>query len=146
MMKDAENRYQSCHGILFDLKTCWSIMQRRDDKRLHDHDVFTLGRRDFSERFQVSKSLYGRSDQIRKLLDLFDQARNGIVNVALISGASGSGKTALVNEIRRPIQMRGGMIVSGKFGQTTGNAMAYSALIDALHQIVRYILTESEGI
>jgi predicted ATPase len=119
-------------------------MHKREDNVLLDQDVFALGRRDFSERFQVSKALYGRSDEIRKLLELFDLARGGEgINVAVVTGASGLGKSALVNEIRRPVQMRGGIVVSGKF-QPNSNT-PYSALIEAMHQLVRYILTESDG-
>jgi predicted ATPase len=143
MMKDAEHRYQSSQGILYDLHHCMSIMKKRANHILVDYDVFTLGRRDFSERFQVSKALYGRTKQLRLLLELFDDVRNGGADVVFVGGQSGSGKTALINEIRRPVQMRSGLLISGKFSQQTSNT-AYTALIDALHQIVRYILTENQ--
>jgi len=61
----------------------------------------------------------------------------------LIAGYSGIGKSALVQELYKPITAHRGYFISGKFDQYQRN-IPYSALVRSLQQLIKYLLTESE--
>ena len=133
MAKSAEGRYRSADGALHDLERV------RDGQST----PFALGEGDTCARLQLPRELYGREEQLGQLLDAFDQVGRGAAELMLVSGYSGVGKTALVQEIHRPLTRRGGDFVSGKFGQFQHD-IPYSAIIDALTQLVRRILTAGD--
>ena len=62
----------------------------------------------------------------------------------LVAGYAGIGKTALVQEVYKPITRQRGYFVTGKFDQFQRN-VPYSALIQAFRSLMRQILTESEA-
>jgi predicted ATPase len=59
----------------------------------------------------------------------------------LVSGYSGVGKSALVQELYKPITARRGYFISGKFDQLQRN-IPYSAIVDALQKLVQQLLGE----
>lgn len=137
MAKNAEDRYQSSFGLIADLETC-----RDQWRRGGVIGSFVPGARDVSERFQVSQKLYGREREIGALAGMFDRAAAGAVVLCLVSGHSGIGKTALVNEINKPIVRERGSMIQGKFDQLQRNT-AYSALARAFRGLIRQLMTES---
>ncbi|HAI67887.1 MAG TPA: hypothetical protein DCM38_00450, partial [Gammaproteobacteria bacterium] len=64
---------------------------------------FTLAQQDISERFQLPEKLYGREQDIASLLTAFARASQGDSEMMLVAGYSGIGKSALVQEIYKPI-------------------------------------------
>jgi predicted ATPase/signal transduction histidine kinase len=62
----------------------------------------------------------------------------------LVAGYSGIGKSALVNEVHKPIVRHRGYFISGKFDQFKRN-IPYASLIQAFQELVRQLLTESEA-
>jgi predicted ATPase len=60
-----------------------------------------------------------------------------------VAGYSGIGKTSLIHELYNPIVRQGGHFVSGKFDQVVRN-IPYGALTQALRNLVRQLLTQSE--
>ncbi|MGC1394487.1 MAG: AAA family ATPase [Coleofasciculaceae cyanobacterium] len=62
----------------------------------------------------------------------------------LVSGYSGIGKSALVQEIYKPITKRRGYFISGKFDQF-GRNIPYSSISSAFSNLVRQLLTETEA-
>ncbi|MCB1178926.1 MAG: AAA family ATPase, partial [Leptospiraceae bacterium] len=68
-------------------------------------------------------------------------SQTGRSKLFLVSGYSGIGKTSLVREIYKPITESKGHYISGKFDQYNRN-MPYSALIQALTGLIKFILTE----
>jgi PAS domain S-box-containing protein len=154
MAKNAEDRYQSAWGIKADLEECARQLETRGQINL-----FQLGVQDVSEQFQIPQKLYGREKEIAALLAAFERAtgqdntgtqRAGETesgNIAtssemmLVSGYSGVGKSALVQELSIPITARRGYFVSGKFDQLQRN-IPYSAIVDALRKLVQQLLSE----
>ncbi len=61
----------------------------------------------------------------------------------LISGLSGIGKTRLIQELQKPIVEHRGYFTSGKFDVYQKN-IPYSSLIQALSNLMRTFLTESD--
>ena len=59
-----------------------------------------------------------------------------------VGGYSGIGKTALVEEIQRPVSEKSGYFIEGKFDQLV--TTPYAGISQALAQFVSQILTQSE--
>ena len=136
MAKNAEDRYQSTHGLIADLERC-----RDDFAKGGIPTPFALGHSDVSRAFLIPQTLYGREDDIRKLVGLFDDVAHGGSGLALISGYAGVGKSALVNEMGKAVVPEGGYLIEGKFDQFQQSA-AYGAFGSAFRGLVDQILGE----
>ena len=73
----------------------------------------------------------GRDGELRRLLDLLDDAADGRPTHALISGDAGVGKTRLVSELAARAASRGFTVLSGRCAEL-GDSIAYLPLADAL--------------
>ena len=62
----------------------------------------------------------------------------------LVEGYSGIGKTALIQELYKPIVRERGYFISGKFDQLVRNT-PFGALIAAFRGLVQQLLTETEA-
>ena len=141
MAKDAEERYQSSAGIIDDLKIC--ARRLKEDGRIGSLD---LGRSDVPERLRVPQKLFGRQQELERLDLAFNRVNQGHAEVVLVSGYSGIGKTALVQEMQKPILEHRGMLISGKSDQLQRN-IPYKTLAQAFRELVRQLLTGSgEGV
>src|ERR1700722_16860614 len=87
LQKDPDNRYQSAHGLLIDLKKCYQDLMEKGQII-----PFILAQHDFAERFSLPQKLYGRESELTQLKNYFDIARKGQPQVCMITGASGTGK------------------------------------------------------
>ncbi|MEM7184160.1 MAG: serine/threonine-protein kinase PknK, partial [Spirochaetota bacterium] len=139
MNKRAEDRYQGGYGIRHDLQLCLDLLQTG---KLETEQI-ELATRDVSEKFQIPQKLYGREKEIAKLLFSFDRIANGSSELMIVKGYSGIGKSALVNEIHKPIVEKRGYFIGGKFDQFKRD-IPYSAIILAFQDLVRQLLTEPE--
>ncbi|MDZ8189401.1 MAG: AAA family ATPase [Nostoc sp. ChiSLP02] len=139
LVKIQEERYQSVRGLKVDLENCLSQLQTSG--KIQD---FSLGSEDISDKFHISEKLYGRHQEANQLLNTFDRVSQGTTEMMLVSGYSGIGKSALVNEIQRPILHQHGNFISGKFDQLRRN-IPYSAISQAFQSLIRQILSESES-
>ncbi|QRO01247.1 AAA family ATPase [Archangium violaceum] len=137
MAKAAEARYASAHGLRHDLRTCLEALL--EQKPIPS---FELARRDVSDRFHLPEKLYGRQEESRTLLNAFERVCQGGMELLMVAGFSGIGKTTVVNEIHRPVVRAKGFFVSGKFDQL-GRSIPYSALVQALSSLVRQLQVES---
>jgi PAS domain S-box-containing protein len=161
MAKNAEDRYQSAWGIKADLECC--------DRQLAEIgriDRIQLALQDVSDRFQIPQKLYGRDQEVALLLAAFDRIacpednrasladdriarfQNNLetrfkVEMMLVSGYAGIGKSALVQELYKPITAKRGYFISGKFDQFQRN-IPYSAIADALQKLVQQLLGEPD--
>ncbi|MEZ4450557.1 MAG: ATP-binding sensor histidine kinase [Nannocystaceae bacterium] len=139
MAKTAEARYQSMRGLRADLERCLDEYEAKGTI-----SEFTVGGHDVSERFQITEKLYGREENVRRLLDAFDRVSRGTSEIMLLTGPSGVGKSAVIHEVHKPIVQRRGHFISGKFDQFNRD-IPYASLIQALKELVRQILTESDA-
>ncbi|HEY0604599.1 MAG TPA: serine/threonine-protein kinase PknK [Herpetosiphonaceae bacterium] len=138
LAKTAEDRYQSAYGLKTDLQRCldqWSTTGRIDP--------FPLGVHDTSGLFHIPQKLYGREAEIRALLSAFEMVVNtGVTEIVLVAGQSGTGKSVLVHEIQKPVMLRSGYWIAGKFDQYKRN-VPYSGFIQAFQELIQQILSES---
>ncbi|MBD1920210.1 AAA family ATPase [Microcoleus sp. FACHB-831] len=138
MAKTAEERYQNAYGIRADLEECLNQLQAKGKI-----DDFALASQDISNKFQIPQKLYGREREIDTLLSAFERVTSGKSELMLIAGYSGIGKSALVQELYKPITQKRGYFISGKFDQYQRN-IPYSAVVNAFQGLVKQLLTESE--
>jgi len=138
MAKNAEDRYQSGSGLFADLQRCKQSWQQKGEIA-----SFTLGQSDFAQQFRLNEKLYGRFNQVKTLLNSFEHVCEGHMQAVLISGISGIGKTALVNEVHKPMTRSRGYFIKGKFDQFKRDT-PFSALSQALRNLVEQLLSESE--
>jgi len=140
MAKNAEKRYQSAWGLKADLEKC-----RQQLESVGTLGVFPLASQDISDRFVIPQKLYGREAEIATLLAAFERvAETGKVELMMVAGYSGIGKSSLVQELYKPITARRGYFISGKFDQFQRN-IPYSAIVAAFGGLIRQLLGESEA-
>lgn len=138
MAKAPEDRYQSARGIQHDLDIC--LHQWQANGSLTD---FQLGKGDQLKRFIIPEKLYGRAAEVETLLAAFDRAANGAAELMLVTGFSGIGKTAVINEVHKPIIHKRGFYIKGKFDQFNRN-LPFSAFFQAFRDLMNQLLSESD--
>jgi predicted ATPase/signal transduction histidine kinase len=137
MAKNPEERYQTARAIRYDLEICQQILLTQDEI-----SNFELGKKDISDRFLIPAKLYGREQEIITLLQAFENVIAGNKELMLVAGFSGIGKTAVVNEVHKPIVREKGYFISGKYDQFQRN-IPFSALLQAFRSLMRQLLTEN---
>ncbi|SKB11133.1 putative Mitogen-activated protein kinase kinase [Planktothrix sp. PCC 11201] len=138
MAKNAEERYQSGLGIKADLEIC--LNQLINTKTI---SIFPLACQDISDQFKIPQKLYGREAEIETLLTAFERVYEQS-EFFLIAGYSGIGKSAIIQELYKPITQKRGYFISGKFDQYQRN-IPYSAIVNAFQELVKQLLAETEA-
>ena len=140
LAKLPEDRYQSARGLRMDIGRC--VAQWESAGFI---EPFTPGADDVSDRFDIPHRLYGREHETAALQATFDRmVATGEATLVTVAGYSGVGKSALVNELLRPIMRERGYFISGKFDQIVRDT-PYLTLTQAFRELVRQLLTESEA-
>src|SRR5215212_401714 len=139
LAKNVEDRYQSAYGLKADLVEC----QRQWGERQFIHE-FSLGRKDISDRFQISQKLFGRESEIEALVSAYERSRRGAHEFFIISGYAGIGKSSLVSELQIAVTQSNGYFISSRY-TLSQNQVPYSALIDALKSLIQQLLSQSEA-
>jgi predicted ATPase/signal transduction histidine kinase/DNA-binding response OmpR family regulator/serine/threonine protein kinase/HPt (histidine-containing phosphotransfer) domain-containing protein len=139
LSKNAEDRYQSLEGLAADLGHCEEAF-----KVGLPFFELSLGGHDISDRLQIPGRLYGREAVVASLLDAFERVACGGVELHLVSGHAGIGKTSLVNEIQKTVVEKSGIYLAGKFDQFKRD-MPYATLAQSFQGFVRQILAGSES-
>ena len=151
LAKNAEDRYQTAEGIQADLEKCLNSLQTTGEIA-----YFVPGQLDRSPQLSIPQKLYGREAEVDRLLAAFERVGTrhcrvptgegnllpGRSEIVLVSGYSGIGKTAIINEVHKPIVRQRGYFISGKFDQFKRN-IPYAALIQAFQSLIGQLLTES---
>ncbi|MEG4503388.1 AAA family ATPase [Microcoleus sp. F6_B4] len=138
MAKNAEKRYQSALGLKHDLEIC--LFQLQKTAKI---ESFELGKRDISDRFTIPEKLYGREKEVDRLLAAFERVSLGSTEMMLVAGFSGIGKTAVVNEVHKPIVRQRGYFIKGKYDQFQRN-IPFSAFVQAFRDLMGQLLSESD--
>ncbi|WP_437489910.1 AAA family ATPase [Sorangium sp. So ce1014] len=136
LAKSAEARYQSGAGLKADLEDCLSQLEATGQIQ-----PFVLGRLDRVGELRIIQKLYGREEQAATLLAAFDRASRGSVELLLVSGEAGVGKSALVQEVHKALAHRRAYCIAGAFAQI-GRSTPYASVASALRSLVRNLLAE----
>jgi predicted ATPase/signal transduction histidine kinase/CheY-like chemotaxis protein len=138
MAKNAPQRYQSAYGLRVDLEECLRLWETGTIM------PFALGQQDISDRFQIPAKLYGREQEIQILVAAAGSVSQGSTEMMLVAGYSGIGKSALVQEVYKPITSMRAYYLAGKFDQFQRD-IPYAAFLQAFRSLVRQLLTESDA-
>ncbi|BAY29257.1 multi-sensor signal transduction histidine kinase [Nostoc carneum NIES-2107] len=139
MAKNAEDRYQSALGLKFDLEKCLIQLQQTCEIQ-----SFEIASRDLCDRFIIPDKLYGRETEVQTLLEVFERVSLGAAEMMLVAGFSGIGKTAVVNEVHKPIVRQRGYFIKGKYDQFQRN-IPFSAFVQAFRDLMAQLLTERDS-
>ncbi|MBW4567237.1 MAG: AAA family ATPase [Tolypothrix carrinoi HA7290-LM1] len=172
MAKNAENRYQSAWGIKADLEICAEQLEeigQISSIQLALQDVsgqFQIPQKLYGRDKEVAMLLAAfvrvacpednriacpESNRVASLPNNSETTSQSEqrgepkfqVEMMLVSGYAGIGKSALVQEIYKPITQKRGYFISGKFDQFQRN-IPYSAIADALQKLVQQLLSEPD--
>jgi len=140
LAKTPEERYRTAAGVENDLQRCLV--------ELEAHGVisnFVPGRNDAPDRLLIPERLYGRDREVGILQASLDRVvAGGRPELVLISGYSGIGKSALVNELPKQLVPLGGLFASGKFDQYKRD-IPYSTLAQSFQDLTRQLLSKAEA-
>jgi predicted ATPase/signal transduction histidine kinase/CheY-like chemotaxis protein len=171
MAKTAEERYQSAWGLKADLETCLHQLQTSSqisNFTLAHQDIsdkFQIPQKLYGREKEV-ETLLAAFERVAAGLGITSppatllvgegsqtppfSSREGRLGelgrseLILVAGYSGIGKSALVNEVHKPIVRQRGYFISGKFDQFKRN-IPYASLIQAFQELIRQLLSESEA-
>ena len=152
MAKNPEERYQTALGLKYDLEIC-----AKAGKETGNILPFQLGKQDISDRLIIPEKLYGREAEVAILLAAFDRVVGKVkgtettkqlidnqskIEMVLVTGFSGIGKTAVVHEVHKSIVERRGYFIKGKYDQFARH-IPFSAVVEAFRDLMKQLLGES---
>ncbi len=140
LAKTPEARYQTAGGLAGDLRHCAAQFEA-----LGKIDPFSLGRQDIPDRLLIPETLYGRDPEVTQLLSSFDRVvADGAPALVLVSGYSGVGKSAVVNELQKALVPPRALFAAGKFDQYKRD-IPYATLAHAFRGLAEQLLAKSES-
>ncbi|MEG4178590.1 AAA family ATPase, partial [Microcoleus sp. S13_C3] len=174
MAKNAENRYQTAGGLKHDLEMCLLQLQQTDSIEEFDlgrrdiTDRFLIPEKLYGRESEVD-NLLAAFERIASRRSphppLINRAscdsplcRGGAPvpaqggggshlsgsEMMLVAGFSGIGKTAVVNEVHKPIARQRGYFIKGKYDQFQRN-IPFSAFVQAFRELMGQLLSESDA-
>lgn len=126
LAKDPDERYDSAQSLLVDLDAL-DVGQRSTGV----WPALDLSRRRSVPKLRLRQRLYGRAHELEALGSALDATGDDDAQLALIAGASGTGKSSLVHALQPELVARRGWYLSGKFDQV-GQGIVYGAWVQAL--------------
>ncbi|BFZ59784.1 Chk1 protein kinase [Saitoella coloradoensis] len=142
MAKTAEDRYQTCAGLLADLRFLEANLENGKDSE--KTASFEAGMTDDASQFSLPQVLYGREEDLRLMFSAFHRVKkDGGCEVLVVQGHSGIGKSSLVAEMQRPVIESRAFFSAGKFDQYK-RGIPFFSLIQALGDLVKQIISETE--
>ncbi len=170
--KNAESRYQSALGLKADLETC--LQQLNETGKIESFAIgrrdfcerFIIPEKLYGRATEVaallaafdrvanpsssrSQALLGNEKNGSKEDSPLIKGSSGDSNLSrsemmLVAGFSGIGKTAVVNEIHKPIVRQRGYFIKGKYDQFQRN-IPFSAFVQAFRDLMEQLLSESDA-
>jgi PAS domain S-box-containing protein len=140
LAKTAEDRYQTASGLAIDLQRCTAAWKASGQIL-----PFRLGTHDASDHLMIPEKLYGREGELETLLATFDRVVTvGTLEMVLVSGYAGIGKSAVVNELHKALVPSCGLFATGKFDQYRRD-IPYETLVQAFQSLVQTLLSKSDA-
>jgi len=136
--KDPELRYQTARGLAADLETC--IKQLHESGEIDDE--LALGLHDASDRLRFPNRLYGREREAEELSAALARTTQNAVELVLIAGPPGIGKSSLAGVLRERLAATGGYLAEAKF-ELDQSDRPYSGFAAAINSFADQILAES---
>jgi hypothetical protein len=142
LKKNAEERYQSAHGVLADIE---ELLGRWQAGLQLEALPFVMGESDYPTRLVIPTFIVGRAHELGVLRETCESAsRNGGgggggLHVVMLKGGSGAGKSKLLMETRRWACSKRAIFACAKFDQYK-RGLPFSAYITLLRSFVNVCL------
>ena len=132
--KEPDDRYYSAKSLKLDLEQAYQCFQESKSNFIPSFPLrYHIGK------FKFPSHLYGRHEQIQQLLLTLNRvSTSGALEVLLVGGYSGTGKTALVEKVHPTLR------IAGKFDQSI--RVPYHAIVIALENLVTWLLKQDESV
>jgi len=141
LSKHPEQRYQTAKGLAADIERV--LQEWTEHGRVAS---FALGQKDFSPKLSLPQTLVSRETESEAITLAFERAAAGAMEVLLLGGQSGVGKTTLVRSVYREIAKAGrGLLLSGKHDQLARSA-PYAALAQAFTGLLNSLTASPEPV
>jgi predicted ATPase/HPt (histidine-containing phosphotransfer) domain-containing protein/PAS domain-containing protein len=137
--KDPDQRYQSSHGLLWDLGRSAEAWESTGQI-----PAFSLGARDVPQSLEISRELVGREHDLAQCRGFVADALGAGPRLLLLSGSVGVGKSSLLAELERSAVRPGTYFLTGNCDPQE-RSRPYSALVHALDGLVGRLLAASEA-
>jgi predicted ATPase/signal transduction histidine kinase len=138
--KAPEDRYQNAGSLLADLRRCAQML-----RAVGRIDTFTLDTDNLFLRLNQTGQLLGREAELEMLLARFDRvAAGGGLELVLVSGYSGVGKSTLVRAAISRIRQRSNALIAVGKSTEGKKIIPYSSLSQMVDDLMRPILGKSE--
>ncbi|MRN56280.1 AAA family ATPase [Paenibacillus monticola] len=137
LSKSPEERYQSAYGLLADLQRC--VLSWNEAGEILPFEIASTDR---NSRFRLPQMLFGREQEAEALREAFELACVGASAFVLVAGHAGSGKTALISELKLPTRREGGQFIAGKC-DLMNREIPFSPILQALRRLLRQVWSES---
>ncbi len=137
LSKTPEDRYQNGLGLIADLERC--------RKQLEDHGkiaAFAIGGRDVSGELHIPHKLYGRENELARIMGVYEEARQGLSRLMPLTGASGMGKSELIGAVQEQVVARRGYFIAGKYDPHQ-RGLPYQGYVDAFRGLISQLLAET---
>jgi len=135
LAKSPDKRYQTAEGVLADLRRCLSTLTPQGEI-----GTFTLGLQDTRQNGFGSEKLYTDHPQAAEILQAFDKvSSSGTHSLVIISGAPGSGKSALIASALKKLQQKNVLLTMVKADRHSP-VLPYGILIAAFRSLVLNLL------
>lgn len=92
---------------------------------------------------KIPSGLFGREEEQTELKELYKEVIAGAVRFTLISGPSGTHKSALVDFLGKEVKRNSGLFIQGKFDRYQRDT-PYLALVQGLKKWVAFLLTQDQ--
>jgi predicted ATPase len=132
--KDPQLRYQTARGLAADLEHCQKQLLATGEI----DDDLALGSEDASDRLRFPSKLYGRERECTELCAAFDRIARGGMELVLLAGPAGIGKSSLPAVLQERFARTGGYLAEAKFDPDlrerpyAGFAAAFTAWVDQI--------------
>jgi len=125
MKKYAEERYQSAKGLIYDLDLMLSEYESNENLT-----SVVLAQNDMPQTLLIPQNLYGRSNEFKSLLSVINKSNTSALELVFVKGRSGTGKSALVFDLCKPVIERNGFFICGKHDLKISEP--YFAILEAM--------------
>jgi hypothetical protein len=139
LRKEPDERYQSARALHADLVACRDQLERSG----RIDPGFVLASAEIPDRPRFSGRLYGRERESAALGGAYARAAQGQVQLVLLTGEPGAGKSSLVDQLRPAIAETNGYLAPGKFDPYRDRA--YAGWVAALGSFAQQLLLESDA-
>ncbi len=138
--KIPEHRYQSAKDLSIDLKRI--LRELKSNLPVSDFIPGSIANRGS---FIIPNQMYGAKESMDKLHGIFEKVSHGKVEVVLVAGKPGFGKTTLIESLIGPVGVSGGYFVQGRFEKIHKDT-PYFALQSTFQALINQVLAGDANI